>query len=185
MDEQRKISDKDLIRVLAEYTEKAQRAGERYRQYAGLLGTGTLFSVILMVLFTINYLREATSFIGVTGVTVVLVGLLGLVVGAFGRRSLAFRKSVELAVWQLRRVYELASRREDLGVEIDSGTRLELELRLSEAAFMLTDLEQFHRPEKFRDFTRIGKNSPFREIEPDLQWPPPATQMVGTKSTSV
>ena len=180
MAEERKISDKDLIRVLGEYTEKAQRADRRNRQSlalaAALLSGGA--SVTAAVAFALSNHYDVPVVVFYFGVAVLVSTMLWSIPASLGHRQ-----SVELAVWQLRRVYELASRREDLGVELDSGTRLELELRLSEAAFLLTDLEKFHKPEKFRQFTRIGKDSPFREIEPDLQWPP-AQSMPAPKSSA-
>lgn len=182
MDEQRKISDVDLIRVLGEYTDKVQRARERYQRETIWLG-GTFLAVFAGA--TVMTLAGVLQSTGLAVVAIIAAIIIGAVV-AFASTLAPFerREHVELAVWQLRRVYELASRREDLGVELDSGTRLELELRLSEAAFLLTDLEKFHKPEKFRQFTRIGKDSPFREIEPDLQWPPPAQSIPSPKSSS-
>ncbi|KIG11994.1 hypothetical protein DB30_02146 [Enhygromyxa salina] len=83
--------------------------------------------------------------------------------------------TVELALWQLRRIYELMSRREDLGISLDSGVRLELELRLSEAAFILSNLTRFDHPEKFRQFNRVSDHSPFEVLAADSGVPPTAT----------
>lgn len=50
---------------------------------------------------------------------------------------------LELAVWQLRRVYGVASRLEDIGrYRSNFGQHLEFELRLSEAQFLLNQAEK-------------------------------------------
>lgn len=191
MTEVRQISDADLIRMLGEYTGKAQRAAQEYRQFSGLIyGILIGFASLAAIGFAIARPRgyevsDGNPIDPIATVYVLLVIIFFAASLLWSTRFLSPRGSnVQLAVWQLRRVYELASRREDLGIELDSGLRLELELRLSEAAFTLTDLEKFHKPEKFREFTRIGKDSPFREIEPDLQWPPPAQSIPSPKSSS-
>jgi len=52
------------------------------------------------------------------------------------------RPELELAVWQLRRIYQVASRMEDLGHQVDFATRFEFDLRLSEAQFLLGRAER-------------------------------------------
>jgi hypothetical protein len=155
------INDEALIRVLGEYTAKAASAHLHYTKqsatYIAFVYATTLASLGVVLVVTefgaLNYL-----FFGPALVVFFLVTFLYWP---------SVTTPLELAVWQLRRIYELVSRREDLGVTMDSGTRLELELRLSEAQFILAQTKRFDRPEKFAAFQRAGPESPFRAFEPD------------------
>jgi hypothetical protein len=53
---------------------------------------------------------------------------------------------VQLAAWRLRQVYELASRMEDMDMALEPVQRLELELRLGEAQFLLNRVERWGQP---------------------------------------
>jgi hypothetical protein len=160
MDEGAKpISDEALIRVLGEYTVKAADTYRRYVSQSAIILAVTLalmFGPALLAAFTVYYLYVRGT-----------------------------RTGVELAAWHLRRIYQLVSRREDIGVRLDSGTRLELELRLSEAAFILTQMHSFDHPEKFAAYRRVGHESPFRILESDdslLRQPVPTTGPDAPKS---
>jgi hypothetical protein len=179
MAEHAQISDADLIRVLGEYTAKATSAHQNYvRGLQGVSVTTALIGGGLGVMLGVTL--SGTAFF--TAISLILaVGITTVVVYIATEKT-----AVELATWQLRRIYELVSRREDLGVDVDSGTRLEMELRLGEAAFLLTSLKRFERPEKFRQFQRMGRNSPFREreIEPEDTLPSRATKSASSESES-
>jgi hypothetical protein len=56
------------------------------------------------------------------------------------------RTEVQLAAWRLRRVYELASRLEDGGRALERHRRLELELRLGEAQYLLNRTQRLGEP---------------------------------------
>jgi hypothetical protein len=154
------ISDEELIRVLGEYTTKAADA---YRTY----NTQSVAIMALALAALFGLLSVSLIITDFGALTYLLFGpaLLAVVVAYFYLQGT--RTSVELAAWHLRRIYQLVSRREDIGVRLDSGTRLELELRLSEAGFLLTQMKRFDRPEKFAPFRRVGPESPFRVLEPD------------------
>lgn len=66
------------------------------------------------------------------------------------------RPELELAVWQLRRVYQVASRMEDLGRDMDFARQLEFELRLSEAQFLLNRAEKLGITEATADAEIAG-----------------------------
>ncbi len=83
----------------------------------------------------------------------------------------AKREDVGLATWHLRRVFELASRHEDMGAAMDTATRVELEMKLSSAIFMLQRLRRFDKPAKYRHLSRAGTQSPLRTLEGTVQTP--------------
>jgi hypothetical protein len=180
MDEGSKpISDEALIRVLGEYTVKA---ADTYRRYVSQ--SAIILALTLALMF------------GLLSITFLITDFGALRYLLFGPALLAAftvyylyvrgtRTGVELAAWHLRRIYQLVSRREDIGVRLDSGTRLELELRLSEAAFILTQMHSFDHPEKFAAYRRVGHESPFRILESDdslLRQPVPTTGPDAPKS---
>ncbi|HLT37885.1 MAG TPA: hypothetical protein VK034_16485 [Enhygromyxa sp.] len=175
MAEDTQISDADLIRVLGEYTAKANSAHRDYVSGLFVLSIGTALVVAAGSVFTGGFFFALGDISG-TALTLILSAILAVGTTAVVVYIATQKTAVELATWQLRRVYELVSRREDLGVDVDSGTRLEMELRLGEAAFLLTTLERFERPEKFRRFQRMSRNSPFREIEPETSPRSPETK---------
>lgn len=161
----KEISDEALIRVLGEYTDKADAI---YQRHVSLLFRALNLCIVgmFMILFAIvNMFRYSDHFS--TSVLIVVWGIPILIFAYSGSLVLPSRGHVERAAWQLRRIYQLVSSRENLGVRLDSGTRLELELRLSEAGFLLTQMKRFDRPEKFAAFRRVGPESPFRALEPD------------------
>lgn len=160
----KEISDEALIRVLAEYTNKADEIYQTYVRmlvYAlGFLGFGVMSIASGIHLIHVYLSPSALSLLAIA---ITLALLLSYPFFA----TLMRRSNVERATWQLRRIYQLVSTRENLGVRLDSGTRLELELRLSDAGFILTQMKRFDRPEKFAPFRRVGPESPFRVLEPD------------------
>lgn len=179
MSDTTQISDVDLIRLLGEYTTKADTAHQRY-----LLRRGVELAAVLAVYALAFVLPIAILDPAALNYLIVLVPALGFGAVIVQLYYTKLRTPVELAVWQLRRVYELVSRREDLGVVLDSGTRLELELRLSEAAFLLSSLQKFERPEKFQQFRRVGSDSPMRVLEPDDSQLSPNTNLKQTARPS-
>jgi hypothetical protein len=116
-----------LLRTLGEQTDKlttALRDLGRAHWNGGLLVTGTTMGT--------------TAFYVGGHAPVWLPPVVGILAGCVWRFAAAPRRiAAQLAAWRLRRVYELASRVEDLGRDLDAHERLELELRLSEAQFLL------------------------------------------------
>lgn len=161
------VSDEALIRVLGEYTAKAASAHLHYTRLSATFAA-LFFASLLASLWA---LRVVTDFgaldYDIADIAIILGPALAILGLTFVLSWSAVTTTLELAVWQLRRIYELVSRREDLGVAMDSGTRMELELRLSEAQFILARTKRFDRPEKFAAFQRVGPESPFRDVEPD------------------
>jgi hypothetical protein len=133
------------LRMLGEYSQKVSR-GLRQRSTSLLLlwlaSIGFVVSALLPALLPVVpdavewpislFGRELSPWIAVVGMTVF---------GFFsGRASITWhrdRPELQLAVRQLRKIYELTSRLEDVADENDVAHRLEVELRLSEAQFLL------------------------------------------------
>jgi len=95
--------------------------------------------------------------------------------GVWGLAAAPRRTAVQLAAWRLRRVYELASRVEDLGRDLDPHRRLELELRLGEAQFLLIRARRLGEPSSklARMVLRQGTEPPAARLglEPDARAP--------------
>lgn len=169
------ISTDHVIRMLGEYVEKANRARRDYEAreaiYASRMGVVASFSSGFMS--AIVFVLEGASWVAL--VAAIAGGLFAVSFLLRVRMRSYLRDEVEIATWHLRRVYELASGHADLRVPMDSATCAELELKLSEAAFLLAELERFDKPAKFRQFNRVGCDSPFRVFPAD-DCPPSVTQ---------
>lgn len=125
-----------VLRMLGEYSTKVATGLRRRWQYLVVL------ILIAMMAFGTGYLGMPSSIGGFSLLYGVL--LVAIVLAAWARD----RTELQLAVWQLRRIYELASRIEDVGTTIDFVHRFEFELRLSEALFLLNRAEGINSDKK-------------------------------------
>jgi hypothetical protein len=73
--------------------------------------------------------------------------------------SAMVKQDLALAAWQLRRIYELASRYEDTGPEIEPALRTGMVLKLGEAQLLLTQLAKFE--------AKDGRFAEMRSLAPD------------------
>jgi hypothetical protein len=128
-----------VLRMLGEYSEKATKHLRRRWLSLCILwmaGVGAVATIFLSVMAEASGHSSAemgdiqTFLAGSAYVFAVMMSI-----GLFG--WLENRSGLELSVWQLRKAYDLASRIEDVGTKIDFAYRVELELRLSEAQFLL------------------------------------------------
>ncbi|MEM9463414.1 MAG: hypothetical protein AAGF11_55240 [Myxococcota bacterium] len=144
-----------ILRLLGEYSAKVSsglRVPIKDLRTADNRNQSSRWSIVIIGCFAIMSLG-AVTFISYDDVfdntytgLFFYAGTIFLIYRFFQLRTLerASRRGpeLELAIWQLRRVYQVASRMEDLGRDVDFARQLELELRLSEAQFLLNRAEK-------------------------------------------
>ncbi|WP_146157843.1 hypothetical protein [Enhygromyxa salina] len=121
-----------VARLLREYTDNARAADQRYQNFLGL-GAAMFVAVCVSVVWLIVQSVSGSP----TGVAWMLSAasfFLLMLLAVLGGRM---KPGVELSIWQLRRVYQIGSRLVDVGARLNFAQRVELELKLSEAQFLL------------------------------------------------
>ncbi|MFV8750527.1 hypothetical protein ACNOYE_08235 [Nannocystaceae bacterium ST9] len=156
--EKPKLSGELLHQLLGEYVEKAGHALRRYEQGRfKLLGSLCILGVIVMAVLSVNYIlaRNYFSFMAFVIGLIALAG--GLLVSALRNGNNVVKEDLALSFWQLRRIYELASRYEDTGLDLEPALRTGIVLKLGEAQLLLSQLAKFESKDaRFEEMRSLG-----------------------------
>lgn len=132
---ERAIAVDRLLRPLADFSDKLALAARDLVWW--LWGIGVVATALIVEVT--SWVREGAP-IWLFVVCIFVSGVVARLVSG-GRIT-----AVQLAAWRLRQVYEIASRLNDMDIAPDPIQRLEFELRLSEAQFLLNRVEWWGPP---------------------------------------
>lgn len=180
--EKPKLSGELLHQLLGEYVEKAGQALRRherikFRWWGGL----ALLSFSILGLSSILVPGPVWSS------AIKLVGM--ATTGIFGGYWLMTNKldldvakeDLALSFWQLRRIYELASRYEDTGLDLEPALRTGIVLKLGEAQLLLRQLQPFESKDaRFEEMRSLGPDPLW--IQPQAERQPPEEPPPGIAS---
>jgi hypothetical protein len=156
-----------LLRNLSEYSDKlatAQRDLARARLwYIPIAALLVVWAQVLGPLTASPFLWEEWIVFGLACGIAAWLGHMR-VKAHFDRKD-----SVQLAAWRLRRIYELASRVEDVGRGVDPSRRLELDLRLGEAQYLLNHAERLGEPKSKEARAVLRQGAPPPTSAPNAQ----------------
>lgn len=167
--EKPKLSAELLHQLLGEHVEKA---GQTLRRREQLQSRRLLYYVVTLtmtltvpVFFYIS--ASASNWVDYQSIYIImwLIPVAGLAVGLYLYLEIVtvqakiVMQDLALAAWQLRRIYELASRYEDTGPEIEPALRTGIVLKLGEAQLLLAQLEKFE--------AKDGRFEYMRSLGPD------------------
>jgi hypothetical protein len=165
--EKPKLSAELLHQLLGEHVEKAGQTLRRHEQLE--LRTpiyfGAMAFMIVMALFLTYFLMLDPELPNLVLPTLmIIISVLVLVISVVAMAAInsaaqggVLKQDLALTVWQLRRIYELASRYEDTGPEIEPALRMGIVLKLGEAQLLLTQLEKFEAKDgRFEHMRSLG-----------------------------
>ncbi|NJK33019.1 MAG: hypothetical protein HC927_11740 [Deltaproteobacteria bacterium] len=138
--EKPKISAELLHQLLGEYVEKSALALRRHEANLLRIAIGLMVAVAFCAVIVAIPLLELVTFLSLVLVTFVAsIFWLGMSI----KEYVTVKQDLSLAAWQLRRIYELASRYEDTDPDIEPALRIGVVLKLGEAQLLLRQLRKF------------------------------------------